>query len=274
MASPSAVGRAGRRDRASGEVLPVDDRSERIAKRFELPVLIAALLVIPVIVIEQSDWGESWKTLAVAVNWLIWLMFFAEFATLLFVVPNKAAWLRRHPLELAIVVLTPPFLPASLQALRVFRLARLLRLMRLAPLARRFFSLEGVRYAAVLALVTALGGGAAFAAAERQDLSTWDGVWWAVSTMTTVGYGDVYPHTDLGRVIAIGLMVVGIGFIAILTAALAQRFLTTELREGVDELGDEMVAEVEHAEADVLAELREVMNRLQAVERQLVERRT
>jgi voltage-gated potassium channel len=88
--------------------------------------------------------------------------------------------------------------------------------------------------------------------------------------MTTVGYGDIYPHTDLGRVIAIGLMVVGIGFIAILTAAIAERFLATELREEVDELGDEMAAGIDHAEADVLAELREVMRRLQ--ERQLGER--
>jgi voltage-gated potassium channel len=250
----------------------VDERSERIAKRFELPVLIAALLVIPVIVVEQSDWGDPWKTLAVIVNWLIWLVFLAEVVTLIAVVPKKMVWLRRHPLELAIVVLTPPFLPTSLQALRVFRLFRLLRLMRLAPLARRFFSLEGLSYAAVLALVTALGGGAAFAAAEGRTISTWDGVWWAVATMTTVGYGDIYPHTNLGRAIAIGLMVVGIGFVAILTAALAQRFLATELREEVGELGVEIAAEVEHAEADVIAELREVMRRLQAVERKLGQR--
>jgi hypothetical protein len=60
----------------------VDKRSDRIAKRFELPVLIAALLVIPVIVIEQSGWGEPWKTLAAVANWLIWLVwlvFLAEF---------------------------------------------------------------------------------------------------------------------------------------------------------------------------------------------------
>jgi voltage-gated potassium channel len=144
----------------------MDARSERIAKRFELPVLVAALLVIPVIAIEQSATGDHWKTLAGILNWLIWLVFLAELLAMLAVVPKRWEWLRRHPLEVAIVVLTPPFLPASLQAARVLRLLRLLRLVRLAPLARRFFSLEGVRYAALLALVTALGGGAAFSAAE------------------------------------------------------------------------------------------------------------
>jgi len=249
----------------------VDERSERIAKRFDLPVLTAALLVVPVIVIEQSAWGNPWKTLAGVVNWLIWLVFLTEFVTLLAVVPNKSVWLRRHPLELAIVVLTPPFLPRSLQALRIFRLARLLRLLRLAPLARRFFSLEGLRYAAVLAIVTALGGGAAFAAAEGGGLSTWDGVWWAISTMATDGYSE--PKTDLGRIVAIAMMLVGIGFFAILTAALAQRFVKTEVEEEVSELRQEIAVEVEHGETEVLGDLQDIMRRLAAIEQRLARRR-
>jgi voltage-gated potassium channel len=248
----------------------VNERSERIARLFEIPVLIAALLVIPAIVIDQSNAGDPWKTLAAVLNWLIWLVFLAEFVILLAVVPNRSAWLRRHPLELAIVVLTPPFLPASLQAIRALRLLRVLRLVRLAPLARRAFSLEGLRYVAVLALVTVLGGGAAFSAAEGRDLSAWDGVWWAMTTMTTVGYGDIYPHTDLGRVIAMAVMLVGIGFIAILTAALAERFVSTQVRQETAEV----VEDVEEAEATVLGELREITSRLQQLEARVSQMRS
>lgn len=217
-------------------------------------MLVLALLVIPTIAIEQSDVGQPWDTIATILNWTIWLGFAAEIVIMLRVVPDRGRWLREHPLEIAIVVLTPPFLPASLQAARVFRLLRLLRLLKLAKHTRRLFSTEGIRDAAVLAVMTILGGGAAFAAIEKsQHLSAWDGVWWAITTVTTVGYGDLAPTTDGGRVIAIVVMLVGIGFIAILTAAAAGRFLheqraeTTKL-EAVDYRLDEVLLRLDAIE--------------------------
>jgi voltage-gated potassium channel len=77
----------------------MDERSQRIAQRFEVPMVIAALLVIPVIVIEESPVGEPWDTLAGVLNWGIWLAFLAEAVVMLAVVPHRGAWLRRHPIE-------------------------------------------------------------------------------------------------------------------------------------------------------------------------------
>jgi voltage-gated potassium channel len=241
----------------------VDERSRRVAARFEVPVLVAALLVIPVIVIEESNVSDTWKTLGAILNWIIWVAFAVEVIVMLAVVPSKKRWLRDNPLEVAIVVLTPPFLPASLQALRVFRLFRLLRLLRIARLGRRVFSLQGLRYVALLALLTVLGGGAAFAAVEKHS-STWDGVWWAFTTATTVGYGDKYPVTVLGRAIGMTVMLVGISFIAVLTGAIAQRFLAAQVEEVV-----EAEETIEATEAEVLAELREVRSRLDRLEARL-----
>jgi voltage-gated potassium channel len=142
----------------------VDERAEKMAARFEVPILVAAILVVPVIVIEESNVGHAWKMFGTVLNWCIWIAFALEVVAMLAVVPSKWRWVRENPLEVAIVLFTPPFLPASLQALRVFRLLRLLRLFRFARLARRLFSLEGLRYVALLALLTVLGGGAGFAA--------------------------------------------------------------------------------------------------------------
>jgi hypothetical protein len=68
-----------------------------------------------------------------------------------------------------IVVLTPPFLPAALQSLRVVRLLRVLRIARALPAARTLFAPEGVRFVAVIAAIIVIGGGAIFAATESSD---------------------------------------------------------------------------------------------------------
>jgi voltage-gated potassium channel len=230
----------------------VDERSREIERRLEPPLLVFALLTIPAIALEYSDAGQPWETVGTGLNWSIWIAFVAEVVIMLRVVPDRGRWLRDHPLDLAIVVFTPPFLPASMQAARVFRLLRLLRLLKAGVLARRIFSTEGVRDASVLALIAVLGGGAAFAAVEKdQNLSAWDGVWWAITTVTTVGYGDPPVQTDAGRIIGICIMVTGIGFVAVLTAAAAERFVRSRREE----------------ERAVEARLDEIIRRLDALER-------
>lgn len=247
----------------------MNDTLARWESRFEIPVLIAALLVIPIIVMEQSATGEPWRTIAAIGNWTTWAVFLAEVVVLAAVAPDRRRWLLTHPLDVAIVVLTPPLLPASLQAARILRVLRLLQLIRAAKIAQRVFTLEGVRHAALPALLTALGGGALFANAEGREISLWDGVWWSVTTMTTVGYGDLYPHTTLGRVVAMAVMVVGIGFIAILTAALAERFVVHDVRAELERAELEIEGEVAETEADLVQEIREIGARLRLIEERL-----
>ncbi len=156
-------------------------------------------------------------------------------------------------------MLTPPFRPATLAAARVLRLLRLVRLLRLAVIVRNLFTIDGVRYVALLAFVTVLAGATAFASVEREP-TAWDGVWWAVTTMTTVGYGDLYPTTDIGRVIGMIVMVVGIGFGSVLIGAVAERFVSPAVgRKTVER-------EVETTDAELLRDVRALGDRLRAVE--------
>lgn len=220
----------------------MEARSERIAKRFEPWLIVATLAVVPVLILQASNVGEPWRTIADVGDWLIWLAFLAELVVMLVVVPNRRRWLTDHPVDVAIVVLTPPFAAGLLQSVRLLRLLRLVRLLRLAGLMRSVFSLAGVRYAALLAVLTAVAGAEAFSTAEGVPKN--DALYWSLTTMTTVGYGDVTPETDIGRVIAVAVMLVGIGFVAVLTGAIAQRFIAPaeeeatmdrrELRERLD----------------------------------------
>jgi voltage-gated potassium channel len=205
-------------------------------------------LTIPAIALVYGAQGQPWHAIGIVLNWMIWLAFVAEVESMLRVVPDRGRWLRDHPLDLAIVIFTPPFLPAPLQAARLFRL---LGLVKAGALAGRVLSTEGVRDAAVLTLIAVLGGGAAFAHFENhQDLSAWDGVWWAITTVTTVGYGTPEVTTDGGRIIAICLMVTGVCFVAVLTAAAAERFVRPHREEEgrIEERLDHIIARLDQIE--------------------------
>lgn len=205
-----------------------DARVARTQARLRTPVFIAAFLTLPAVAIGETHPTGAVRLGAEALNWITWSVFVVEFVAMLRVVPDRRAWLRSHPLELVIVFLTPPVLPPTLQSLRVFRLLRLLRLIRLASLTRELFSLEGLGYSALLALLTAVAGGAVFNAFEaQQHLGPWEGLYWAVTTMTTVG-SDIYPQTTGGQITSVVLVLVGVSFLALLTGAIAQRFLDNE----------------------------------------------
>jgi voltage-gated potassium channel len=237
-------------------------------------MLVAALLVIPVIILQESDISRGLRVIVDALNIVIWLAFAVELVAMLSVVPNRKHWLVTHPLEVAIVLATGPFLPTSLQSARVLRALRVLRVLRLVPSARRVFSLDGVRIAAVLLVLAILGGGAVFHALEKNHnahASLWDGVWWAASTVTTVGANDVYPQTTEGRILALVLMFVGLAFVALVTGAAAQRFLSSQ----VDELaeGEEKIeADIKTAGTDIVSELREVALRITEIEQRIASR--
>ena len=108
-----------------------------------------------------------------------------------------------------------------------------------------------------------VGGGAIFGAFEKhsQHLSFWQDTYWAITTMTTLG-SNIYPTTTGGQIVSTFIMIVGIGFVALLTGAFAQRFLAPEIAEIEQELEDEKLT----AEALALRELSSLQEQLQALQ--------
>ena len=234
--------------------------SGRVTHRFEWVVLAATLAVIPVLLIEVEAKSDRAKDIAFAANWLIWVIFAVELAFILVVAPRKAAAFRAHWLDVVIVVTTLPAFGRFLSSLRLLRLARLLRLLRLGAIFSRIFQREReltsgttFRLAALLTLLVVVVAGAVETLVDHDQFpTTWDGIWWAMVTVTTVGYGDIAPESVGGQIVAVVVMIFGIAFLSVLTATIATRFVNAEKSDE----GEEMLAALTRIEAE-LAELKQ-----------------
>ena len=217
------------------------DESGRVHTPLEPVVLVATLALIPVLIIESDAKSAGWQRFAEVANWLIWAVFAIELAAILIIASRRRAALRAHWLDVLIVVITVPLFTEALAWLRMARFLRLARLGALTARAlqaeRRLTSGDSLRIAAILTLTAIVTGAAAETAVEAGEFtSLWDGIWWAVVTVTTVGYGDVTPTSVSGQLIGMVLMFVGIGFLSLLTAAIASRFVREENEDELTEV--------------------------------------
>ena len=80
--------------------------------------------------------------------------------------------------------------------------------------------------------IVVVGGGIAIRAIDHREYSSiWEGMWWSLQTVTTVGYGDVTPKDTAGKIVGAVVMLEGIAFLAIVTAAITSTFVTRAQRE-------------------------------------------
>lgn len=136
---------------------------------------------------------------------------------------------------------------------RIFRLARMTKFLKLKRLRRiieltskierkisRFLRTNGLIYILYVNIFIVLVGSSILSVVEEKSFS--DSLWWALVTVTTVGYGDIVPVSLFGKWIAVLLMLVGIGTIGMLTSALTHFFVKDNPDEQIklDKLKDEL----------------------------------
>jgi voltage-gated potassium channel len=165
---------------------------------------------------------SSTQQLLNATQWVSWVAFAADLVANVLKEPNKILYLKKHPLEVVAVAL--PFL----------RPLRLLRFVSFGALVFEKVNLGKSIAISFKVVSTALFltylAGIEITLAERGQpeatiQSVGDGFWWAITTLTTVGYGDIYPTTTEGRFIAVGLMVSGICVLGVISATVAAWFV-------------------------------------------------
>lgn len=205
-----------------------------ISIRNEL-ILVALALVSVGLLIYETAAASLQPHQQDVLEWLdfgIALVFLVEFFYRLARAEEKLVFLKSSWWELLAAIPVTNSTTRALRGLRILRLFRVLRLIRLAVRlnvliqhARRFDEHTHMLTITTTVASVITGGALGFHYFEfginPAVRGFWDSMWWSIITAATVGYGDIYPHTTGGRIIAIILLVVGIGTFGAYAATLA-----------------------------------------------------
>jgi voltage-gated potassium channel len=221
---------------------------DRVERASRVPMLFLAVVWLLALAIpELLDLPPEVHDTVEVASWFIWAIFAFELILMTYLAENRRRYLIEHWPDVLTVLL--PFL----RPLRLLRIAILsLRVWTEAKALIRERTLSVVAITSLLCIwATATLMYLAERGGEGPIQSFPDALWWAVATITTVGYGDVYPKTPEGRGVAFLLMLIGISMFGLVTARVAAFFVDTE----------------EHRQAD--ARLEEIAARLERIERAL-----
>jgi voltage-gated potassium channel len=217
--------------------------AERYRRATDWPLTVAAVLFLaayawPVL---QPTMQAGVRRLCGISTIVIWLLFAADYLLRLGLARGRARFVWTHVVDLLVLALP------LLRPLRVLRVVTALT--RLNRSAETSFRGHAMVY--VVGGVGMLGFTAAVAVLDAErgqpnaNIKTFgDAAWWAVTTVTTVGYGDRYPTTNAGRIAGVGLMLGGIALLGVVTAALASWFVehvTLQQERGEADLREQVV---------------------------------
>lgn len=233
------------------------------ARRLEWPMVFVALWIVVQWYLEET--GSLSHAVARVADWLVWLAFLLETAILTVQVREKRRYLLGNWLNLLIITAGFPYFWQHAPLIGLLRSARLAvvlaLLLRMSKPARKLLSQHRLGTTLMVALVTVMLSGLIISRLDSGISSFWDGIWWAWSTMTTVGYGDIVPQTAAARIFASLVMLFGVVLLSLVTANLAAFFIGSD------------VEKVEQEERTTERLLQDISVRLERVERLLAERR-
>ena len=217
--------------------------------RLEIAVSAAVFASIAIMALETFSLPARLRQALLIADYALSLIFVVEYVLRIATAENKRAYITSFYGIIDLVALLPILVHAA-ASLRVLRLLRVLRVLRLLKVTRYTNALD--RYSQALksiAAETTLFGSVAFVfiisfafliyeveheAQPEVYSNIFDSVWWAVISLTSVGYGDVYPVTTAGRMLTLGMVLTGMGIVAVPTALLASALSRAHDRDSED----------------------------------------
>jgi voltage-gated potassium channel len=232
---------------------------ERVT-RYPMTLLGLAWLVVVIVVVTANVRGTA-STALVGTLFVLWAVLLVEYLVRLVITPDRRGYLRRRWVE-PVTVVAPP-----LQGWHFVGIEKMCLLIHEAALRVEAILKHHSLFRVLIAAAATLLLGAWLVLlfdenAKGSNIHNYpDALWWAIVTVTTVGYGDRFPVTGGGRAVAVVLMLVGIGLIGVLTATVASLF--------IKEHTDANRQTYQEGHADLGQRLSVISDRLADVERRL-----
>lgn len=198
------------------------------------------------------------------VLWTIWVVFAADYAIRLALAKRKFRFIWRHLFDLLAVALP------MVRQLRVLRLVTVLRV--LNRQASSAFRGRVAIYVGVVTILVSFCAALAVLDAERGNPDAGidsfpKALWWTLTTISTVGYGDVYPTTWEGRLVAASLMIGGIALLGVITGMIASWLL-----ERIRAADENIEGTIQQESDDLRAELRTLQHEIRELRRQMTDK--
>lgn len=204
--------------------------------------ILSIIVAINLVVQLSKNISYEGKQVLLLIDNIIWTIFSIDYFLRLYNSHNKVKFIKRNIIDLISIL---PFNSIFIvfRALNIVKISRIsniseiLKILKIIFVSGRlkknfdeFIKTNNFNYTLIIILIIVLVGSATISIVENIDIG--DAIWWSIVTVTTVGYGEIYPKTTMGRFVASILMILGIGFISSFTSTLSTYFLKKEKNNG------------------------------------------
>lgn len=247
---------------------------------YNMIMAILSLIVTIILILELTmKLNKTTLNIFYKIDFFIWIIFTIDYFKRLSKSKNKKKFIKRNIIDLiSIIPLYTIF--AMFRTLNIFKIGKVSKIYNISKLIRIFGVLKKSKvnfeifiktnkfdYMLLVGIIVLFISSILMSFIEKIDF--FDSLWWSIVTVTTVGYGDIYPKTMIGKIIATILMFMGIGFISSLTSTISTYFINKENKIIKDDykskiLNDSInyLKDFDNVSKEDLREIFEILNKL------------
>lgn len=213
---------------------------------YNITMAILSLIVAIILILELTiNLSKTALNILYTIDFFIWIIFVIDYFKRLYKSRNKKKFIKRNIIDLiSIIPLYTIF--AVFRTLNILKISKVSRIANISKIVRIFgvfkksktnfdifIKTNNFNYTLLIGILVLIVASILMTFIEKVDF--FDSLWWSIVTVTTVGYGDIYPKTILGKILATILMFMGIGLIGSLTSTISTYFINKENKKNKED---------------------------------------